>query len=185
MADVYGGGLHLPMDLLVDLAGSRLRLMLYGTRVFYGGAVFVHLAAMGVFFGLIVVMALQILRLDPSPEPRLPGIVQRRILTTSFVITLISGVLLFLYDPIGVGLHTMFVPKLLLIVAGYALARTLRRIGRTRFGQGAAAASLAVWTLVIACSAWNHAERPVYSNRAALSAERPAQLAALPVGDRR
>ena len=43
-------------------------------------------------------------------------------LHASFGLTVVTGVMLFIYDPLGVGLHTMFLPKLVLITLGLALA---------------------------------------------------------------
>ena len=82
-----------------------------------------------------------------------------------FGLAVASGIALFLYDPIGAGLHTMFLPKLLLVVLGLMHAHGLRRV---RGGRRAAvirpvfaALSLTIWIAVLGCATWNHVERPV------------------------
>jgi hypothetical protein len=72
--------------------------------------------------------------------------------------------LLFLYDPIGVGLHTMFLPKLVLVVLGVVHAWYIERLTvmrRPPWRRLSAGAALIVWVLVIGCSTWNAVERPL------------------------
>ncbi|HYZ24736.1 MAG TPA: hypothetical protein VE690_21520, partial [Rhodopila sp.] len=48
------------------------------------------------------------------------------LLNWSFAVVLLTGVWLFLRDPIGLGLHTMFLPKLVLVLAGALYVRAIR-----------------------------------------------------------
>ena len=166
MNGIYGSHtVTLPLAWLTGLATSDLRLVVYAWRSLYGITRFLHLVSMSGFVGMVIILDLRGLGLFPpaSLDP-----VRRRlvsVLTISFWVTIATGALLFLRDPIGVGLHTMFLPKLLLVALGYAYAQGARRLPvmrRTeRVRQCGAAVSLAIWFLVIGASTWNHVERPV------------------------
>ncbi len=165
MGGIYGSEtLTLPVQWLTALATSDLRLAVYALRSLYGVTRFLHLVGMASFVGMVVILDLRGLGLFPpaSLDPVRSRLVA--VLTASFWLTIASGAALFLRDPLGVGLHSMFLPKLLLIVAGYLFAQGVRRmplLRRGRLRQGSAAFSLAVWLLVIGASVWNHVERPV------------------------
>jgi hypothetical protein len=154
----------LPADLLVWLATTDFRLWVYGVRPLYGATRFLHLAGMSGFLGLLLL--LEVIRLGVFPGVSLQP-VRRPVLLLmngAFALTLLTGILLFLYDPIGVGLHTMFLPKLILVTAGLIHAWYIERIPlmRQRYWRPASAAvALAIWTLVIGCSTWNAVERPL------------------------
>jgi hypothetical protein len=92
-----------------------------------------------------------------------------------FWLTIASGVFLFLYDPIQAGSHTMFLPKLILIVLGYANAYVFRvDVGPSGLAvrRAASAVSLSIWAAVIICSVWNHSERPLKPIRSLQGIER-------------
>ena len=165
MPDIYGSGLPtLPLDLLTTLATSDLRMAVYGLRSLYGVTRYLHLIGMAVFVGMVVLLDLRGLGLFP-PEVLAP--IRARlgaVLRWSFWLTIATGLALFVYDPLGIGLHTMFLPKLVLVVLGYAHARTSRFLPGPR--RAHAVASLALWLLVIGASTWNHVERPVNINAA-------------------
>lgn len=161
LGSVYGFDFPaLPLSWLSWLATTDLRLTVYAWRGLYGAVRFLHLVSMATFVGTVVILDLRGLGLFPpaaldAARPRLG-----RVLTISFALALGTGVALFLRDPIGAGLHTMFVPKLVLIAVGYGFARWLRpRLRRVR--PAGAMVSLAIWLLVIGASTWNHVERPV------------------------
>ncbi len=167
MIDVYntGFGLHLPTELLVKLATSDLRIYVYGMRVLYGTMRFLHLLGMAIFLGMI--MLIEVKRLGMFREAslqsaRLPMIA---LLNSSFAVTIITGIGLFLYDPIGTGLHTMFLPKLILVTLGLFHARWIQRTSAVKdkkmLKQASAAVAMVIWILVIGCSTWNHVERPL------------------------
>jgi hypothetical protein len=162
---VYGrGGIHLPIDMLVLLSTSDLRLAVYGMRWLYGVLRFLHLFGMASFFGLIMLLELNRLGMFAAGTLQSAKLPVLRIMNPAFALTTVTGVALFLYDPIGVGLHTMFLPKLALVVLGYAHARWIQRVPviRTRMSakRASAAVALIIWVLVIGCSTWNHIERP-------------------------
>lgn len=166
MDGIYGAQtITLPVAWLTALATSDLRLAVYAWRGLYGVTRFGHLVGMAAFVGAVLLLDLRGLGLFPpaaldAARPRLAIV-----LRAAFWVTVGTGAALFLRDPLGVGLHSMFLPKLLLVTAGYVHAQGVRRLSvmrRTdtmrRFG---AAVSLSVWFLVIGASTWNHVERPV------------------------
>lgn len=129
-----------------------------------------HILSMGAFFGGVSVLDLRLLGrgrmvpFKPVAEHLLP------FLYWSFGVCFVSGLVLFFYDPVHVGSHAYFVPKLLLIGTGLAVIATYRRT-RFRFAFGevaamprsaraAAIASLVIWTGVVVCSCLNTEAAP-------------------------
>lgn len=160
----------LPIGWLTWLATSDARMAVYGLRSLYGAVRFVHLAATAGFVGSVLLVDLRLMgvwraaQLEPT-RPALVGLMH-----WPFAALLGSGALLFLYDPLRAGLHSMFLPKLVLILFGVLHAHGLRRLPAARkwtgLRRGAAAVSAAVWLGVIGASTWNHVERPVSVNAA-------------------
>lgn len=171
MSGIYGTpAITLPLSWLVWLATSDLRLAVYAMRDLYGLVRVLHLVGMSTFVGMVVLLDLRGLGLFPPGALDLARSRLGAVLRVSFWVTVASGLVLFLRDPVGVGLHSMFLPKLLLVVFGYGFARWLRGSRALRglwprrgvgLRRGAAAVSLMVWLLVIAASTWNHVERPM------------------------
>ena len=170
MQSIYGTDIiTLPVSWLTWLATSDLRLAIYGLRPLYGIARFLHLLGVMGFVGSVMLVDLRLLGLWPeaSLAPMRGPLIG--VMHGAWLLAILTGILLFIYDPIGTGTHSMFLPKLLLIVFGLAYAHGIRGIGVIRrvlaLRRGAAALSLAIWLAVVGASTWNHVERPV--NRAA------------------
>jgi hypothetical protein len=164
--DVYGSGaFHLPTRFLVLLASGGLHEFAYGMRPVYGLLRFLHLLAMAGFVGTILLVQIKRLGFFPEAALHLARQAVLPMMNYSFSITLVSGLLLFLYDPIGAGLHTMFLPKLILITFGLFQAYWLERQSFTKklaaFKRISAGIALTIWILVIGCSTYNHMERPL------------------------
>ncbi len=165
MDGIYGTHtVTLPLQWLTAIATSDLRLAVYAMRELYGVTRFAHLVAMACFVGMVVILDLRGLGLFPAAALDLARKRLVSVLTWSFWVTIVTGVLLFLRDPLGVGLHTMFLPKLLLVAAGYGYAQGVRRLPimrrRESLRRAGATVSLAIWLLVIGASTWNQVERP-------------------------
>jgi len=162
MSDIYGTiSLFLPLPSLTWLASSDVRVQLYGWRDLYGLVRALHLLGLGAFYGGSIMLALRALKWAGS-EAAERARTDRRVMHGGFYLTLLSGALLFLRDPIGVGLHSMFLPKLLLVGMGFALAQGMRGMpspGAMR--RISACALVAIWTATVGMSTWNHVERPV------------------------
>ncbi len=122
-----------------------------------------HVLSMAAFFGGIGLLDLRLMGwrgtvpLRGYAEHVLPW------LWVTFGVSMVTGVALFLYDPVHVGAHAYFVPKLLAIVLGVANAALFHRTSyvtalaaETRLpgsARAAGAVSLLCWTgvLVFAC----------------------------------
>lgn len=163
MSGIYGAWtVTLPIDLLTWLATTDVRMALAGSRVVYGLLRFAHLTCLAGFLGLLLAFelrALGVLGVSALAEART---VLGRALGIGFWGTILSGIALFLYDPLGTGLHSMFLPKLVLVALGY----TLTRVRRWLPARPVAIASLLIWVLVIGAATWNKVERPVQINAA-------------------
>ena len=178
MGGVYSEhALTLPTAWLVWLATSAARLAVYRMQAWHGPMRLLHVGGTAAFFGGIVLLDLRLLgwlgreiALDALARLVLP------VVHAAFAVTVISGVVLFLYDPIQTGSHSWFLPKLLLVgVAVYnavLFSRPrwggLRAIGAgplTRQARIAGAVSLVLWSCVIAAATANHEERPMVRGR--------------------
>lgn len=178
MRGVYSDwGPVLPSDWLVWLATSSVRLAIYRMQGWHGPLRLAHVGGSAAFFGAILLLDLRLLgflgrdiALDALARLALP------VTHLSFAVTAASGVLLFLYDPIQIGSHSWFLPKLILLALALANAalfsfpRTsgLRRVGGgalTRHARVAGALSLVLWTGVIVSATANHEERPLVRGR--------------------
>ncbi len=178
MHGVYSDtALVLPSDWLVWLATSSARMAVYRLQGWHGPLRLLHVGGTAVFFGAIVLLDLRLLgllgrdiALDALARVVLP------ITHASFAVTMLSGALLFLYDPIQTGSHSWFLPKLVLLAAAIANATVFsmpKRIGLRHIGGGtltrharlAGALSLILWAGVIASATANHEERPLLRGR--------------------
>ena len=136
MDGIYGTDtITLPLSWLTAVATSDLRLAVYALRGLYGATRFLHLVGMATFVGMVVILDLRGLGLFP-PGALDPARRRLVVLKGSFWVTIATSVLLFLRDPLGVGLHTMFLPKLLLVVVGYVYAQGVRRLPALRRPAG-------------------------------------------------
>jgi hypothetical protein len=128
-----------------------------------------HVASMGAFFGGIAALDLRLIGWRvKTPLHALADLVMPWLYLT-FTITIVSGLALFLYDPVQVGSHAYFTLKLLLTVLGLLNAALFRRsTGFAAFAADApetarpsaytrlaGAVSLALWTGVVICACLN------------------------------
>jgi hypothetical protein len=81
-----------------------------------------HIVSMAAFFGGIALLDVALMGFGGPVHLR--AILRHVVLWlyASFVAAVVSGVMLFLYDPVHVGSHAYFAPKLILIVLGLANA---------------------------------------------------------------
>lgn len=162
-------GFYLPTNVLLWIAQSQLRHWVYQLQPVYGAIRFLHLIGTVGFAGLAALFNCRSLGLLGGLQF---GTSRRSLvnaLNTSFAATLVTGVVLFLYDPLQIGSHTMFLPKLVLTTLGFLIAYWPHRrssLGPRLVARPAfAAASLAIWIAVIGCSTWNRVERPLSLSR--------------------
>ncbi len=167
----------LPSEWLVWLATSSAQVAVYRMQGWHGPLRLLHVAGTATFFGAIVLLDLRLLRLL-GRELALDALARLVLPVThrSFGVMLVSGVLLFMYDPIQQGSHSWFLPKMVLLglaVANAALFSLPRRVGLRSMGAGtltrharlAGALSLVLWAGVIASATANHKERPMVRGR--------------------
>jgi hypothetical protein len=128
-----------------------------------------HVLAISSFFGAITVLDLRLfgaardLPLEPLARLVLPWVY------ATFAVSMVSGIILFLYDPLEAGSHDWLTPKLAFIAIAFANAvwfnirylpgQLVSPTGLTAVGKAAGIASIALWGLVILCACLN-AEPP-------------------------
>ncbi len=158
--------LRIPTPILIALDNRPLHFALQPTHFLVRA---LHVSATAAFFGGIAVLDLRLmgirmnLALRPLAELILPW------LWVLFAISLATGTLLFLYDPLHVGSHAYFTLKLTFIVLGLANAALFHRANRQAARAGdmgnslgakvAGGMSLAFWLAVMLAASLN-AEGP-------------------------
>ena len=124
-----------------------------------------HIVTMGAFFGGIGLLDLRLLGWRGTVPLRLFADHVLPWLYVTFGIAVVTGVMLFLYDPVAVGSHAYFTPKLILIALGLANAALYHRTGYVKAladesrlpldTRIAGAVSLAIWTAAVICASLN------------------------------
>jgi hypothetical protein len=124
-----------------------------------------HILSTAAFFGGIVLFDLRLTGLRSKAQLRAFSSDSLPWLYIIFVIAAVSGLLLFLYDPVRVGSRAYFVPKIILIVLGLVNAGLYHGLaydralaaesGSPRSAKFAGALSLAFWFGVMAFSSMN------------------------------
>jgi ABC-type xylose transport system permease subunit len=176
MPGVYSTyGIYLPTDFLVWLSSSGFRLFVYRLQEFHALFRVAHILSMAIFFGSIVLLDLRLFGLsrDLALRQFAPHVLPWTY--ASFALAVLSGTVLFLFDPIQLASHTWFLPKLLLVALGLANAAAFRRGAwdRAVAAQGtlpgaarlAGAISASLWIAVMICASLNASERPLRSKR--------------------
>jgi len=154
--------MRLPYGLLEAIDSRHLHFWMQPTHFIVR---LLHILSMSAFFGTVLVLDLRLLSrtatvtLRPLTELVLPW------LHKSFFVAMLTGVALFLYDPVGVGARGYFSPKLLLIVIAMLVGAVGHRksyrpvlLGTAPIPLGmriSAALSLTLWSAVIICSSLN------------------------------
>jgi hypothetical protein len=176
MPGVYSTyGIYLPTDFLVSLSSSGFRLFVYRLQEFHALFRVAHILSMAIFFGSILLLDLRLFGLsrDLALRQFAPHVLPWTY--ASFCVAMVSGAVLFLFDPIQIGSHTWFLPKLILIGLGVLNAAIFRRGAwdRALGGSGAmppaaraaGAISATVWIAVLVFASLNASERPLRSKR--------------------
>jgi hypothetical protein len=148
---------------LVWLSTSDLRLWLYQFQDADRFVIFIHVVAAALLFGGIFVVDLRLLGLVRALSDAalmrlvLPGVM------ASAGAALLSGILLLLFNPIAVGVHTFFLPKMALILLGFINAAVFHRLAPAQDGawprRAGAIVSIVIWSGVFFCATLNETER--------------------------
>ncbi len=124
-----------------------------------------HIVSMAAFFGGIVLLDLRLIGV--RSRVAIEHLSEQFMLWIYifFAITVATGLPLFFYDPVHVGSHAYFTPKLILLVLGLANAAIFNKLmsARPRPAEGftpwearvAGALSVLLWTGVLVCSSMN------------------------------
>jgi hypothetical protein len=123
-----------------------------------------HVLSMAAFFGGIALFDLRLLGVKSKGRLGVFAEQIRPWLYASFAVTFLTGVLLFLYDPVHVGSHAYFVPKMILTFLGLINAVLFHRtpyapaLGaeeKFQMAKVAGAVSLVLWIGVVVFASLN------------------------------
>ncbi len=159
--------LRIPFDTLIALDSRELHFQM---QPFHHLIRMVHIISMAAFFGGIGLLDFRLLGwraavpLRPFAGHVLPW------LYVTFGVAMATGVALFLYDPVHVGSHAYFTPKLALIGLGLVNAALFHRTSYLRAlasestmpvsAKLAGGVSLVIWTAVLVCACLNTEAAP-------------------------
>jgi hypothetical protein len=153
---------RIPSDLLIAMDNRDLH---FAMQPYHFAIRAVHVLAVGAFFGGIVLLDLRLIGVRATAP--LQGFVQQTIpwLYLTFAVVVLTGIGLFLYDPVNVGSHAYFTLKLLFIFLGmvnavafhrWALSDALKaEIKMPRSAKLGGAISLGLWVLVMLAASLN------------------------------
>lgn len=154
--------LYIPTDILVALDNREYR---FALQPYHHLVRMAHILTVSAFFGAIVLLDLRLAGLRAAvPLKALSELVMPFVYWT-FGIGLVTGILLFLYDPVHVASHAYFSLKLIFIALGLINALLFNRKG---FGLALAApgtvprharivgiVSLLIWSGAMICATLN------------------------------
>jgi hypothetical protein len=155
-------GFRIPSDLLIAMDNRDLHFALQPYHFIIRA---LHVLSVGAFFGGIVVLDLRLMGVRATAP--LQGFVEHTIpwLYLTFAIAFVTGVILFLYDPLHVGSHAYFTLKLLFTFLGLINALIFHRwmlgdalrasIKMPRSAKIGGAISLALWVTVMLAASLN------------------------------
>jgi hypothetical protein len=154
--------LRIPPDVLIALDNRTFHFAIqpwhYLVRI-------AHIISMAAFFGGIVFLDLRLMGLRSR--------IAIHLLSEQFIywiyiflgITVVTGIPLFLYDPVHVGSHAYFAPKLILLLLALVNAALFNKMSAARpvppdgatpwLARVAGTLSVLLWTGVLICSSLN------------------------------
>lgn len=152
---------------LVWLSTTDLRLWFYQGEAYDPFVRFLHVAAASILFGAILLVDLRLMGwrrtfgVRDLTDLALPWAIG------GGIVAIVTGLALLLFDPIAVGVHTFFLPKMFLIAVGGLNAIGFHRWVRIAGVDGAQAraaffaggTSILIWAGVFLCAALNATER--------------------------
>ncbi len=159
--------LRIPYEVLIALSDRPLHFQM---QPFHHLIRLAHILSMSAFFGGILLLDLRLI--GTRAVVPLLSLAQHALpwIYAAFAVAFASGVALFAYDPVRVGSHAYFTPKLGFILLGLLNAAWFHRTGYDaalietgRMPVGARLAggvSLLLWTAVIVCACLNTEAAP-------------------------
>ena len=151
---------------LIWLSTTDLRLFFYRFEDWDWLFVFAHVAAAAVLFGAILIVDLRLMGVMRSLELKKLAALALPWAIGAALAAIVSGIVLLLFDPIAVGVHSYFLLKMALILLGLVNAISFHGLVRldgveTRAvsARVAGAVSIALWAGVFLCASLNGTER--------------------------
>ncbi len=151
---------------LLWLSATELRVFFYRFEDFDWLFVFAHVASAAVLLGSILIVDLRIIGVMREINLRKLATLALPWSIGGALIALATGVVLLLFDPIAVGVHTYFLPKMGLILLGLLNALAFHAFLNLETaetpsvrGRVAGALSIALWVGVFLCASLNSTER--------------------------
>lgn len=162
-------------DFLIWLSATDLRLFFYRFQDWDWLFVFLHVASAAILFGAILIVDLRLMGVMRRLDVKQLATLALPWAIGGSGIAIASGVVLMLFDPITVGVHTYFLPKMALILLGLVNALAFHRLvrlegtdTRANTARFAGALSIALWAGVFLCASLNATERISATNHAEL-----------------
>jgi len=154
--------LSIPTDILIGLDNRAYR---FALQPYHHLVRMAHILSISAFFGAIVLLDLRLVGLKPAlPLKALSELVMPFIYWT-FAVGVVTGALLFFYDPVHVASHAYFSLKLILVAFGIANALAFNRRGFAvaltapgavpRHARVVGTLSLLIWAGVMICATLN------------------------------
>jgi hypothetical protein len=159
--------LYIPSDLLIALDNREYR---FALQPFHHLVRMVHILSISAFFGAIILLDLRLTGIRPALQLKALSELVMPWVYWTFGIGVVSGLMLFFYDPVHVASHAYFSLKLILIVIGMFNAALFNRNGfvlalnapgaMPRHARIIGAVSLMIWAGVMICATLNVEAEP-------------------------
>lgn len=151
---------------LIWLSTTDARFFLYRFEDWDWLFVFLHVASAGILFGAILIVDVRLIGMMRRVDVRQLASLALPWAIGGGVVAVLSGIVLLLFDPVAVGVHTYFLPKMALILLGLINALAFHRLTRLESADDrkvssrvAGAISIALWAGVFLCASLNSTER--------------------------
>jgi hypothetical protein len=163
---------------LIWLSTTDLRLFLYRFEDWDWLFVFLHVASAAMLFGAILIVDMRLIGVMRRLDLRQLAALTLPWAVGGALVAIVTGVVLLMFDPVAHGVHTYFLPKMALIVLGFANALAFH--GLTKLDSADAhvvrsrvsgAVSIALWTGVFLCASLNATERIQATSHAEMGAD--------------
>ncbi len=161
---------------LLWLSATELRVFFYRFEDFDWLLVFAHVCSAAVLLGSILIVDLRIIGVMREINLRKLATLTLPWSIGGALVALASGIVLLLFDPIAVGVHTYFLPKMGLILLGLINALAFHTFVNldaadtpSARGRFAGALSIALWAGVFLCASLNATERISSTNHAEMA----------------
>lgn len=154
--------LYIPSDMLIALDNREYR---FALQPFHHLVRMVHILSISAFFGAIILLDLRLTGIRPALQLKALSELVMPWVYWTFGIGVVSGLMLFFYDPVHVASHAYFSLKLILIVIGMVNAALFNRNGfvlalnapgaMPRHARIIGVVSLMIWAGVMICATLN------------------------------